>query len=75
MPFRQRDLSQQIIDARGHDLWFVMEKQPTLLADIGAAFAAAVEAASPPRQRRIWGEAEDTATTWTRGMVVVSVAP
>src|SRR5262249_18016478 len=32
--FCQRDLSQQIIDAQGHYLWFVKENQPTLLNDI-----------------------------------------
>ena len=46
--FCQRDLSQQVIDAHGHYLWFVKENQPTLLADIQAAFAAPVEAAFSP---------------------------
>jgi hypothetical protein len=46
--FCQRDLSQQIIDARGHYLWFVKDNQPTLLNDIKAAFAASVEAAFSP---------------------------
>ena len=46
--FCQRDLSQQVIEARGHYLWFVKENQPTLLADIRAAFAAPVEAAFSP---------------------------
>ena len=46
--FCQRDLSQQIIDAHGHYLWFVKENQPTLLNDIKAAFAASVEAAFSP---------------------------
>lgn len=46
--FCQRDLSQQIIDARGHYLWFVKENQPTLLADIRAAFTPAAEAAFSP---------------------------
>ena len=46
--FCQRDLSQQVIDAEGHYLWFVKENQPTLLADIQAAFAAPVEAAFSP---------------------------
>ena len=32
--FCQRDLSQEILDAKGHYLWFVKENQPTLLADI-----------------------------------------
>ena len=40
--------SKQVIDARGHYLWFVKENQPTLLADIQAAFAAPVEAAFSP---------------------------
>jgi hypothetical protein len=47
--FCQRDLSQQVVDAGGHYLWFVKENQPTLLADIKAAFAPATEGAfSPP---------------------------
>ena len=46
--FCQRDLSQQVIDAHGHYLWFVKENQPTLLHDIKAAFAASVEAAFSP---------------------------
>jgi hypothetical protein len=46
--FCQRDLSQQVIDARGHYLWFVKENQPTLLNDIKAAFAAPVGAAFSP---------------------------
>ena len=46
--FCQRDLSQQIIDARGHYFWFVKDNQPTLLNDIKAAFAASVEAAFSP---------------------------
>jgi hypothetical protein len=43
--FCQRDLSRQVIEARGHYLWFVKENQSTLLADIRAAFAAPIEAA------------------------------
>jgi DDE_Tnp_1-associated/Transposase DDE domain len=46
--FCQRDLSQQIIDAHGHYLWFVKDNQPTLLNDIKAEFAASVEAAFSP---------------------------
>ena len=46
--FCQRDLSQQVIEAHGHYLWFVKENQPTLLDDIQAAFAASVEAAFSP---------------------------
>jgi hypothetical protein len=46
--FCQRDLSQQVIDAQGHYLWFVKENQPTLLHDIKAAFAPAVEGAFSP---------------------------
>jgi hypothetical protein len=46
--FCQRDLSQQIIDAHGHYLWFVKENQPTLLNDIKAAMAASAEAAFSP---------------------------
>jgi len=47
--FCQRDLSQQVLDAPGHDLWFVKENQPTLLHDIEVAFAPSAEGAlSPP---------------------------
>jgi hypothetical protein len=46
--FCQRDLSQQILDAKGHYLWFVKENQPTLLADIQAAFAPSAEGAFSP---------------------------
>jgi DDE family transposase len=46
--FCQRDLSQEILDAKGHYLWFVKENQPTLLADIQAAFAPAAAGAFSP---------------------------
>jgi hypothetical protein len=46
--FCQRDLSQQVIDARGHYLWFVKDNQPTLLNDIKSAFAVSAEAAFSP---------------------------
>lgn len=46
--FCQRDLSQQIIDEGGHYFWFVKENQPTLLADIQAAFAPSAEGAFSP---------------------------
>jgi DDE_Tnp_1-associated len=46
--FCQRDLSQQVLDAGGHSLWFVKENQPTLLADIKAAFAPSAEGAFSP---------------------------
>ena len=46
--FCQRDLSQQILDAKGHYLWIVKENQPSLLADIQAAFAPAAEGAFSP---------------------------
>jgi DDE_Tnp_1-associated/Transposase DDE domain len=46
--FCQRDLSQQIIDAHGHYLWFVKDNQPTLVNDIKVAFAASAEAAFSP---------------------------
>ena len=55
--FCQRDLCRQILEAGGHYLWFVKENQPTLLADIQAAFAPAPKGLFPPRQRRIWREA------------------
>ena len=46
--FCQRDLSQQVVDAKGHYLWFVKENQPTLLSDIQAAFAPSAEGAFSP---------------------------
>ena len=46
--FCQRDLSQQILDAKGHYLWIVKENQSSLLADIQAAFAPAAEGAFSP---------------------------
>lgn len=46
--FCQRDLSQRVLDAKGHYLWFVKENQPTLLADIKAAFAPSAEGAFSP---------------------------
>ena len=46
--FCQRDLSRQVLDGGGHYLWVVKDNQPTLLADIRAAFAPeAVGAFSP----------------------------
>jgi DDE_Tnp_1-associated len=44
----QRDLSQQVIDAQGHFLWFVKANQPTLLQDIEAAFAPSTAGAFSP---------------------------
>jgi hypothetical protein len=46
--FCQRDLSQQIVQAQGHYMWVVKENQPTLLADIQAAFAPSTEGAFSP---------------------------
>lgn len=46
--FCQRDLSQQVIQEKGHYLWFVKENQPTLLNDIQMAFAPSVEGAFSP---------------------------
>jgi DDE_Tnp_1-associated len=46
--FCQRDLSQQILDAKGHYLWFVKGNQPTLMTDIQAAFAPSAEGAFSP---------------------------
>src|SRR5262249_48030840 len=46
--FCQRDLSQEILDAGGHYLWFVKETQPTLHHEIQTAFAASVEADFSP---------------------------
>jgi hypothetical protein len=54
--FCQRDLSQQVIDARGHYLWFVKENQPTLLQDIKAAFAPSVEGAFSPSAAKNMGK-------------------
>lgn len=45
--FCQRDLSQQVLDAKGHFFWFVKDNQPTLFRDIEAAFAPSVGAFSP----------------------------
>lgn len=53
--FCQRDLSQQVIDAQGHFLWFVKENQPTLLHDIEAAFAPSVEGAFSPSAAAVLG--------------------
>ena len=53
--FCQRDLSQQIRDARGHFLWFVKANQPTLLHDIEAAFAPSVEGAFSPAAATVVG--------------------
>jgi DDE_Tnp_1-associated/Transposase DDE domain len=53
--FCQRDLSQQVIDAQGHFLWFVKENQPTLLDDIEAAFAPSVEGAFSPSAATVLG--------------------
>lgn len=50
-----RDLSQQVIDAQGHFLWFVKENQPTLLQDIEAAFAPSVEGAFSPSAAAVLG--------------------
>ena len=65
--FCQRDLSQQVIDAQGHYLWFVKENQPTLLHDVEAAFAPSIEGAFSPRQQQIWESEQDTATTLDKG--------
>jgi hypothetical protein len=46
--FCQRDLSQQVLNEKGHYLWFVKENQPTLLNDIKMAFAPSVEGAFSP---------------------------
>jgi hypothetical protein len=46
--FCQRDVSAEIIDRKGHYLFFVKENQPTLLRDIEAAFAPSTEGAFSP---------------------------
>ncbi len=73
--FCQRDLSQQVIDAQGHYLWFVKENQPTLLHDIKAAFAPSIEGAFSPSTADESGKASRTQRRpSTRGTVVVNVA-
>jgi hypothetical protein len=54
--FCQRDLSQQVIDAGGHFLWFVKENQPTLLRDIEAAFAPSADGAFSPSAATVVGK-------------------
>jgi hypothetical protein len=54
--FCQRDLSQQVIDAGGHFLWFVKDNQPTLLHDIEAAFAPSADGAFPPSAATVVGQ-------------------
>jgi DDE_Tnp_1-associated/Transposase DDE domain len=46
--FCQRDLCQQVIDAKGDYLVFVKDNQPTLLHDIQLAFAPSAEGAFSP---------------------------
>jgi hypothetical protein len=46
--FCQRDLSRQVLQGGGHYLWTVRENQPTLLADIQAAFGPSAEGDFPP---------------------------
>jgi len=53
--FCQRDLSQEVLDAKGHYLWFVKENQPTLLHDIEAAFSPSVEGAFSPSAATVVG--------------------
>lgn len=53
--FCQRDLSQQVLDAKGHFFWFVKENQPTLLHDIGTAFAPSVEGTFSPSAATVVG--------------------
>jgi hypothetical protein len=53
--FCQRDLSQQVIDAGGHFLWFVKDNQPTLLRDIEAAFAPSADGAFSPSAATVVG--------------------
>ena len=54
-PLLPADLSQQVIDAQGHFLWFVKENQPTLLQDLEAAFAPSVEGAFSPSAAAVLG--------------------
>jgi hypothetical protein len=56
--FCQRDLSQQVLDAKGHFLWFVKENQPTLLHDIEAAFSPSVEGAFSPSAATVVGRGD-----------------
>jgi hypothetical protein len=53
--FCQRDLSQQVLDAGGHFLWFVKDNQPTLLRDIEAAFAPSADRAFSPSAAPVVG--------------------
>jgi hypothetical protein len=53
--FCRRDLSQQVLDAKGHFFWFVKENQPTRLRDIEAAFAPSVEGAFSPSAATVVG--------------------
>jgi hypothetical protein len=53
--FCQRDLSQQVLDAKGHFFWFVKENQPTLLGDIESALAPSVKGAFSPSSATLVG--------------------
>ena len=53
--FCQRDLSRQVLDAKGHFLWFVKENQPTLRHDIEAAFVPSVEGTFSPSAATVVG--------------------
>jgi hypothetical protein len=46
--FCQRDVCAEVLDRKGHYLFFVKENQPTLLRDIEAAFAPSTEGAFSP---------------------------
>ena len=54
--FCQRDLSQQVIDAGGHFLWFVKDNQSTLLRYIEAAFAPSADRAFSPSAATVVGQ-------------------
>ena len=73
--FCHRDLSQQIVDAGGHFLWFVKDNQPTLLRDTEAAFAPSVDGAlSPPGSDGCGRRPSIARRLWTRDMADVSGA-
>jgi len=57
--FCQRDLCRQVVDSGGHYLIKVDGNQPTLEADIAAAFGPAFSPLRPPPRRRAGGRGDD----------------
>ena len=73
--FCQRDLSQQVIEAHGHYLWFVKENQPTLLARYPGRLRRSRRSGFFPLNSDGSGARRKTRPRrWTRGMVVANVA-